>query len=117
MAERAFEASGAAPRAGSPTGAADYYPIVAGAVAGLTQSSPQAREAVYAHARRVVLGRLEAIQPPLAKHLIEGERRALERTIKRVEAEARAGGINAHTVAGRRATPTHRGRMVRVIAP
>src|SRR5262245_17926549 len=117
MAERAFEASGAAPRAGGPTGAADYYPIVAGAVAGLTQSSPQAREAVYAHARRVVLGRLEAIQPPLAKHLIEGERRALERTIKRVEAEARSGGINARTAAGRRSTPTRRGRMVRVIAP
>src|SRR5262245_33508721 len=117
MAERAFEASGAAPRAGGPTGAADYYPIVAGAVAGLTQNTAQTREAVYAHARRVVLGRLEAIQPPLAKHLIEGERRALERTIKRVEAEARTGGVNARAAAGRPASRPRSGRMIRIIAP
>jgi tetratricopeptide (TPR) repeat protein len=121
MAERASVSSGAMPPAGRPGGSVDYYPIVAGAVAGLSDNSPQARQAVYARARRVVLGQLRASKPPLAKHQIDLERFALEEVIKKVEAEARAGGINASRT-NKRAQPgasarTRRGRMLRVIAP
>jgi tetratricopeptide (TPR) repeat protein len=122
MAERASVSSGTTPPAAKQRGAANYYPIVVGAVAGLSQNTPQARQAVYAHARRVVIERLEASKPPLAKHLIERERLALEQTISKVEAEVRAGGINAAavrtpTAGARPAVPRRSGRMIRVVAP
>jgi tetratricopeptide (TPR) repeat protein len=121
MAERASVSSGTTLPAAKQRGAANYYPIVAGAVAGLSQNTPQAREAVYAHARRVVIERLEASKPPLAKHLIERERLALEQTISKVEAEVRAGGINAAAVralaASARPVAQRNGRMIRILAP
>jgi tetratricopeptide (TPR) repeat protein len=78
---------GATPGKGG--GRLDYYAIVAGAIAALHEPSAEARQAVYEHARRVVLNQLHTPPGRLSKNRIAHERRALERAIQVVEGRSR----------------------------
>jgi len=69
---------------------ADYYSLLARAVAALPQSSRETRAAVYERARKALLTQLRAIQPPAAEADIAAQSRALDEAIARIEAEAAA---------------------------
>jgi hypothetical protein len=65
---------------------ADYYELIARAVAGLEKSTPQNRHAIYERARAALIARLRAIDDPqLDEHDIAREQAALEEAIGRVE--------------------------------
>ncbi|MBF9234844.1 histidine kinase [Microvirga alba] len=66
---------------------ADYYPLIARAVEGLADSSPETRRAVYERARTALIGQLRTLDPPLSEADIHQERLSLDAAIKRVEAE------------------------------
>jgi hypothetical protein len=67
---------------------ADYYPVLARAVAALSNSTPEMRSAIYERARAALMGQLRAVQPPIAEEDIEREGRLLDEAIERLEAEA-----------------------------
>jgi len=69
---------------------ADYYPLLAKAVSGLKNSTPETRGVIYERARKALLGQLRAMQPPAPESAIEREARALDDAIARVEIEAAA---------------------------
>jgi hypothetical protein len=66
---------------------ADYYPLLAKAISGLKNSTPEARTAIYDRARKALLGQLRGMQPPAPDHAIEREANALEEAIARLELE------------------------------
>jgi Flp pilus assembly protein TadD len=66
----------------------DYRSIVANAVAGLADNTPDARRDVYAQAREVVHRHLQLMRLP--EPIIELEKLALDRTIRKIERQARA---------------------------
>ncbi|MDI9848543.1 procyclic acidic repetitive family protein [Rhodoblastus sp. 17X3] len=66
---------------------ADYYPLLAKAISGLKDSTPEARTAIYDRARKALLGQLRGMQPPAPDHAIEREANALEEAIARLELE------------------------------
>src|ERR1700754_3388486 len=89
---------------------ADYYPLIARAIAGLDPSAPgEARRALYERARAALIAQLRSVQPPLSESEITRERLALEEAVRKVEAEAaqRAGGAPAW-IASRRQPPCGR---------
>jgi hypothetical protein len=65
-----------------------YYPLIATAVNGLDESTPQARRSVYNRARTALLTKLGDVEPPLAEAEIARERLALEEAIRKIEREA-----------------------------
>lgn len=68
---------------------ADYYPLIARAIAGLDPGSPgEARRALYERARTALIAQLRNVQPPLTEAEITRERLALEEAVRRVEADA-----------------------------
>src|SRR5262245_57054497 len=67
---------------------ADYYPLIARAVAGLDKSTGEARRALYDRARTALVTQLRGVDPSLTEGDITGERIALEDAIRKVEAEA-----------------------------
>lgn len=67
---------------------ADYYPLIARAVAGLENSTGEARRAMYERARAALIAQLRSVDPPLSESDITRERLALEEAVRRVEAEA-----------------------------
>jgi hypothetical protein len=67
---------------------ADYYPLIARAVAGLEKNSGEARRALYERARTALVAQLRGVQPALSETDITRERLALEEAIRKVEAEA-----------------------------
>ncbi|MDB5642379.1 MAG: uncharacterized protein JWN07_1696 [Hyphomicrobiales bacterium] len=67
---------------------AEYYPLLARAIAGLPQSTPETRRAIYERARTALIGQLRAVQPPIAEPDIQRESRMLDEAIARLEAEA-----------------------------
>ena len=68
---------------------ADYYPLIARAIAGLDPSaSGEARRALYERARTALIGQLRGVQPALTEAEITRERLALEDAVRRVEADA-----------------------------
>src|SRR5450755_864138 len=67
---------------------ADYYPLLAKAVAGLTNSTPEARQAIYGRARGALLNQLRSIKPPVPEPDIERESQALDEAVRRIEREA-----------------------------
>src|SRR5437588_10780963 len=69
---------------------ADYYPLLAKAVAAQAQSDPAKRRAIYERARTALLGQLRAIQPPVPEPDIERENQALDEAINRLESELAA---------------------------
>ncbi|MBV8848161.1 MAG: hypothetical protein JOZ16_01095 [Methylobacteriaceae bacterium] len=69
---------------------ADYYPLLAKAVAAQAQSDADKRRAIYERARGALLGQLRAIQPPVPDPDIERESQALDEAINRLESELAA---------------------------
>ncbi|MEA2993095.1 MAG: hypothetical protein QOD40_2015 [Alphaproteobacteria bacterium] len=67
---------------------ADYYPLIARAVAGLDKSTGEARRALYDRARAALVTQLRSVTPSLSESDITRERLALEDSIRKVEAEA-----------------------------
>jgi len=66
---------------------ADYYPLIARAVEGLADTSPETRRAVYERARTALVTQLRTLDPPLSDRDIENERASLDDAIGRVEAD------------------------------
>ncbi|MBB6308766.1 hypothetical protein [Xanthobacter tagetidis] len=66
---------------------ADYFPLLARAIASLPQKSAESRRAVYDRARATLLRQLRSVDPPLPEGEITRERMSLEDAIRRVEAE------------------------------
>jgi len=68
---------------------ADYYPLIARAIAGLDPSAPgESRRALYERARAALISQLRGVQPPLSESEITRERLALEEAVRKVESEA-----------------------------
>jgi hypothetical protein len=67
---------------------ADYYPLIARAVAGLDKNSGENRRALYERARAALLAQLRGVTPALNESDITRERLALEESIRKVEAES-----------------------------
>src|SRR5258708_34131134 len=91
---------------------ADYYPLIARAIAGLDPNAPgESRRALYERARGALIQQLRSVQPPLSESEITRERLSLEEAVRKVESEAaqrareatRSGGARD---AFRRAAPT-----------
>lgn len=66
---------------------ADFYPILARAIAGLPDKSPEARRAVYDRARTALVAQLRSLDPPVGEAEIMRERLALDEAMSRVEAD------------------------------
>lgn len=69
-----------APEPASHRSMADYYPIIARAVASLTENTPQARQAVYDRARSVLLTQLDGQHARIGR-----EQKSLEAAIHKIE--------------------------------
>ena len=68
---------------------ADYYPLIARAIAGLDTNAPgESRRALYERARAALIAQLRSVQPPLSESEITRERLSLEEAVRKVEAEA-----------------------------
>lgn len=66
---------------------ADFYPILARAVAGLPETSAEARRAIYDRARTALVAQLRGLDPPLSEAEIMRERLALDEAVARIEAD------------------------------
>ncbi len=66
---------------------ADFYPILARAVAGLPDTSPAARNAIYDRARTALVTQLRSLDPPLGEAEIMRERLSLDEAVARIEAD------------------------------
>ncbi|AWM88277.1 histidine kinase [Microvirga sp. 17 mud 1-3] len=66
---------------------ADYYPLIARAVEGLSDQTPEMRRAVYERARTALVAQLRSLDPPLSDADIQKESRSLDDAILRVEAD------------------------------
>ena len=84
---------------------ADYYSLLARAVAASPQSGPEARQAVYERARKALMNQLRSIQPPVADADIASEGRALDEAIARLELELVKKGSAATQTPGEPAAP------------
>jgi hypothetical protein len=73
---------------------AEYYPLLAKAIAGLPEPSREARQALYERARGALLNQLRTLQPPVAEADILRETEALANAAARLESEftAQSGG-------------------------
>jgi hypothetical protein len=69
---------------------ADYYPLIARAVAGLPQNTGEARHALYDRARNALVAQVHGQAPTLNESELTRERRALDDAIRKVEIEASA---------------------------
>ncbi len=68
---------------------ADYYPLIARAVAALDPNAPgESRRALYERARAALIAQLRGVQPPLSESEITRERLSLEEAVRKVESEA-----------------------------
>ena len=68
---------------------ADYYPLIARAIAGLGPSAPgESRRALYERARVALITQLRSMQPPLSESEVTRERLLLEEAVRKVESEA-----------------------------
>ncbi|MGH6845915.1 MAG: hypothetical protein ACREC0_00320 [Methylocella sp.] len=66
---------------------ADYYPLLAKAVAGLPDSTVESRRAIYERARGALFGQLRNLDPPVPEEAIAREAQALEVAVARLETE------------------------------
>jgi hypothetical protein len=69
---------------------ADYYPLLAKAVASLKDPTPEARQAIYERARKALSGQLRSLDPPIPEEAIEREAQALEVAVAQLETEVAA---------------------------
>ncbi len=69
---------------------ADYYPLIARAIAGLDPNAPgESRRALYERARTALIAQLRSVQPPLSESEITRERLSLEEAVRKVEIGSR----------------------------
>jgi hypothetical protein len=68
----------------------DYYPLLAKAVAGLKDATPEARQAIYERARKALTSQLRNLDPPVPEEAIAREAQALEIAVAQIETEAAA---------------------------
>ena len=57
---------------------AEYYPLLARAVAALPDSNPESRRSIYERARAALVAQLRAVQPPIAEDDIAHESKMLD---------------------------------------
>jgi hypothetical protein len=69
---------------------ADYYPLLAKAVAKLTEATPEARQEIYERARKALSGQLRNLDPPVPAEAIEREAQALEIAVAQIEMDVAA---------------------------
>jgi hypothetical protein len=67
---------------------AEYYPLLARAVAALPDSNAESRRSIYDRARAALVAQLRAVQPPIAEEDIAHESQMLDEAIAQLEAEA-----------------------------
>ena len=67
---------------------ADYYPLIARAIAGLEKNTGEASRSLYERARTALVAQLRGVTPALEEAEITRERLSLEEAIRKVEAEA-----------------------------
>jgi hypothetical protein len=80
---------------------ADYYPLIARAIAGLDPSAPgEQRRALYERARSALIAQLRSVEPPLSESEITRERLSLEEAVRKVESEAAQRARDASRPAG-----------------
>ncbi|MDI1266877.1 MAG: hypothetical protein PS018_26790 [bacterium] len=80
---------------------ADYYPLIARAIAGLDPSAPgESRRALYERARTALIAQLRSVEPPLSESEITRERLSLEEAVRKVESEAAQRARDASRPAG-----------------
>lgn len=70
---------------------ADYYPLLARAVAALPNSTRETRTAIYDRARKALLGQLRSLEPPVSEEHLQTESDALDASIARLESELAQG--------------------------
>jgi len=91
---------------------ADYYPLIARAIAGLDPSAPgESRRALYERARAALISQLRSVQPPLSESEITRERLSLEEAVRKVESEAAQRARDARSGGG--GAPASRGDAFR----
>lgn len=95
---------------------AEYYPLLARAVAGLKTSTPQARRLIYERARNALLAQLRAMTPPVPEPDIQRESDALDAAIARLETEFGAADAPAQAESDRLAADEARNRAERARA-
>ncbi|MGL4728930.1 MAG: histidine kinase, partial [Bosea sp. (in: a-proteobacteria)] len=66
---------------------ADFYPVLARAVAALPVNTAEARRSIYERARGALVGQLRTIQPALSEVQISAQAAALDDAAQRIEAE------------------------------
>src|SRR5579871_6117787 len=87
---------------------ADYYPLIARAIAGLDPSAPgESRRALYERARAALIAQLRSVEPPLSESEITRERLSLEEAVRKVESEAAQRARDARSGGG--SDPTRSG--------
>src|SRR3982074_2093215 len=80
---------------------ADYYPLIARAIAGLDPSAPgESRRALYERARSALIAQLRSVQPPLSESEITRERLSLEEAARKGEPEPAQRARDASRPAG-----------------
>jgi len=79
---------------------ADFYPILARAIAGLPDKSSAARRAVYDRARTALVAQLRSLDPPLGEAEIMRERLSLDEAVAKVEADYGEGPAQPPAQAG-----------------
>src|ERR1700686_1175422 len=85
---------------------ADYYPLIARAIAGLDPSAPgESRRALYERARAALIAQLRSVEPPLSESEITRERLSLEEAVRKVESEAAQRARDASRGGGRAPPP------------
>jgi hypothetical protein len=67
---------------------ADYYPLIARAVAGLEKNTGEGRRVLYDRARQALVAQLRSVTPALSESDVTRERLALEEAVRKVEAES-----------------------------
>ncbi|MBN9149382.1 MULTISPECIES: hypothetical protein [unclassified Nitrobacter] len=83
---------------------ADYYPLIARAIAGLDVNAPgEQRRALYERARTALIAQLRSVEPPLSESEITRERLSLEEAVRKVESEAAQRAREASRVGSARA--------------
>jgi hypothetical protein len=93
---------------------ADYYPLIARAVAGLDASATgEQRRALYERARAALIAQLRGVTPPLSESEITRERLTLEEAIRRVEQEAAQRARSARDQARGRSGDAFKGAAAR----
>ena len=86
---------------------ADYYPLIARAVAGLEKNTGDARRVLYERARAALVAQLRGVSPALDESDVTRERLALEEAIRKVESEAAASRVSSRPAARRQPKCAH----------